>query len=71
MRSVNLNLHLLSAYCPDPLLNNLLVLLLTIVSLLVPLGLLAADWCLGTFYVNDKAKQYCKDYSAHLKVIVT
>ena len=25
----------------------------------------------GTFYVNDKAKEYCKEYSAHLKVIVT
>lgn len=25
----------------------------------------------GTFYINDKAKKYCTDYSAHLKVIVT
>ena len=24
----------------------------------------------GTFYVNDKAKEYCKEYSAHLKVTV-
>ena len=25
----------------------------------------------GTFYVSDKTKHYCEDYSAHLQVIAT
>ena len=60
------------------LLNALLVMMITCGSSFAGLCLFVATWLVlnfslltGTFYVNDKANDYCKEYSAHLKVTVT